>query len=78
DVANLPNATPLEKAVARALQVYGGYNRDNCGANLCLSFENPMGEADPYPAAGVPNDYWHMPHIPWHRLRVVAESVTQP
>lgn len=78
DVANLPNATPLEKAVARALQVYGGYNRDNCGANLCLSFENPLGEADPYPAAGVPNDYWHMPHIPWHRLRVVAESVTQP
>ncbi|MBB3083606.1 malectin domain-containing carbohydrate-binding protein [Geodermatophilus sabuli] len=72
DVNAIPNMTPGERAVARALQVYGAINRDNCGSNLCVQFEAPFGEADPYPAAGFTGDYYRMPHIPWNQLRVLA------
>jgi hypothetical protein len=72
DVDAIPNMTPGERAVARALQTYGAINRDNCGSNLCVQFEAPFGEADPYPAAGFSGDYYTMPHIPWNRLRVLA------
>jgi hypothetical protein len=72
DVDAIPGITPGERAVARALQTYGAINRDNCGSNLCVQFEAPFGEADPYPGAGFQGDYWTMPHIPWARLRVIA------
>ena len=72
DVDAIPGITPAEKAVARALQVYGAINRDNCGSNICVAFEAPIGEADPYPAVGLDRDYPTMPNIPWTRLRVIA------
>ena len=71
DIDAIPGITPGEKAVARALQTYGAINRDNSGSPLCISFETPIGEADPYPAAGFGWDYYDMPHIPWDRLRVL-------
>jgi hypothetical protein len=73
DVDAIPGITPGERAVARALQVYGGYAVDNGGAVMGFGFENPVGKADPYPAAGFEWDYWHMPHIPWDRLRVLRQ-----
>ena len=73
DVEAIPGITPAEKAVARALQVYGAINRDNCGSNICVAFEAPIGEADPYPAVGLDHDYHTMPNIPWTRLRVIAD-----
>lgn len=78
DVDTIPGITPIEKMTARALQTYGGYNRDNCGANFCLGFESPQGETDPYKTAGLPWDYWNMPHIPWDKMRVINQSVTLP
>jgi len=72
DVDAIPGITPAEKAVARALQVYGAINRDNCGSNICVAFEAPIGEADPYPAVGLDRDYHTMPNIPWTKLRVIA------
>jgi hypothetical protein len=71
DVDALPGITPGERAVAHALQRYGAINRDNAGTPLCVQFEAPFGQADPYPAAGFPGDYYPMPHIPWNRLRVL-------
>lgn len=73
DVNALPGITPGEKAVARALQTYGAINRDNSGSPLSMSFEAPIGEADPYPAVGFGWDYYDMPHIPWKRLRVLRQ-----
>jgi hypothetical protein len=71
DVEAIPGITPGEVAVAKALQRYGAINRDNTAANLCVQFETPFGESDPYPAAGFTHDYFDMPHIPWDRLRVL-------
>jgi hypothetical protein len=71
DVDAIPGITPGERAVARALQTYGAINRDNCGSNICVAFESPIGEADPYPAVGFTGDYYTMPHIPWTQLRAV-------
>lgn len=71
DVDAIPGITPGERAVAKALQVYGAYNRDNAGAPMAFQFEAPFGEPDPYPAAGFAWDYYDMPHIPWHRVRVL-------
>jgi hypothetical protein len=73
DIDVIPGITPGEKAVAKALQRYGAYNRDNGGARMAFAFENPAGEPDPYPAAGLAWDYFHMPHIPWDRLRVLRQ-----
>lgn len=72
DVDALPDITPGERAVARAMQTYGAINRDNCASNICVAFQAPTGEADPYPAAGFDGDYYTMPHIPWSRLRVLS------
>lgn len=71
DVDDIPGITPAEKAVARALQVYGAYHRDNGGSAMAIAFEAPIGEPDPYPAAGLTWDFYRMQHIPWHRLRVL-------
>lgn len=72
DVGAIPGITRAEKTVARALQRYGAYNRDNGAAPMAFGFENPAGRMNPYPAAGLPHDYAAFPHIPWHRLRVLA------
>lgn len=60
-----------EKAVAKALQKYGAYAIDCGGAAMAFSFENPIGKNDPYPAAGLVNDYFEMDKIPWDKLRVL-------
>jgi hypothetical protein len=75
DVASIPDITPGEVAVARALQTYGGYVRDSAGTALGIGFETPTdGDDDFYrEVAGFPWDYYDMPHIPWDRLRVLAE-----
>jgi hypothetical protein len=71
DVDSIPGITPGEKAVARALQTYGAYARDNAAVPLAFAFEKPTTDEDPYPAAGFEWDYYDMPHIPWDRLRVL-------
>jgi len=72
DVDAIPGITPGERAVAKALQTYGAYNRDNAGAPMAFAFEKPVNnESDPYPSAGFPWDYYDMPHIPWTSLRVL-------
>jgi hypothetical protein len=74
DVAALPNITPGELAVARALQTHGAYLRDSGGTALGLVFETPTGETDVYrDVAEFPWDYYDMPHIPWDALRVLDE-----
>lgn len=71
NVEQIPGITPGEKAVARALQIYGAYARDNGGAKMAFAFENPAGEVDPYPSAGFAWDYYDMPHVPWKHLRLL-------
>jgi hypothetical protein len=72
NVNAIAGITPGERAVARALQVYGAYAVDNSPDRLSFAFEFPKaGQADPYPAAGFSGDYYNMPHIPWNRLRVL-------
>ncbi|HEX2698786.1 MAG TPA: hypothetical protein VHM89_01100 [Acidimicrobiales bacterium] len=73
DVATLPGITAGERAVARALQVYGAYAIDVGGAAMAFIFENPAGEPDPYGAAGLARDYFDMAHVPWGRLRVLRQ-----
>jgi hypothetical protein len=71
DVRAIPGITRGEIAVARALQVYGAYCRDRGGASMAINFQDPVNVRNPYPAAGFSADYDNMPHIPWHRLRVL-------
>lgn len=73
NVDAIPGITQGEKVVAKALQTYGAYNRDNAGSPMAFAFESPIGESDPYPAVGFAWDYYNMPHIPWHRLRVLRQ-----
>lgn len=65
-----------ERAVARAMQVYGGYVIDRSGTALSVSFERApdASSSSPgaaYTAAGLAWDYDGMPAVPWHRLRVL-------
>jgi hypothetical protein len=71
DVSRLPGLSRAERSIALALQRYGGFVRNTSGAALALGFENPSGESDPYPAAGLKYDYERLSGIPWDRLRVV-------
>lgn len=69
--------TPGERAVARALQVYGAYVIDKAGTSMSLSFEvardaTASSPGAVYTRAGLAWDYHGMPRIPWHRLRVLA------
>jgi hypothetical protein len=74
DVRRIPDVTPGEIAVAKALQTYGAYLRDSAAAPMAFGFERPTGEADPYRVvAGFPWDFYSMPHIPWDRLRVLRQ-----
>lgn len=72
DIEAIPGITPAERAVAKALQIYGAYCRDNGAAPMAFAFENPITTADPHPEAGLRWDYYGMPHIPWKRLRVLS------
>lgn len=76
DVAAIPDITPGEMAVARALQQYGGYLIDRADTSLAIGFEvapdsSPTDPGAVYSAAGLAWDYYGMPHIPWDRLRVL-------
>lgn len=73
NVDTLPGITPAERAIAKALQTYGAYCVDNGGSNMAFAFELPTQEdgTDPYPTAGLGWDYYHMPNIPWARIRVL-------
>lgn len=76
DLTRITGITRAERAVARALQVHGGYVIDRGGAPLSISFERaPDATADypgaTYAAAGLRWDYDGMPRVPWHRLRVL-------
>jgi hypothetical protein len=71
NVKAIPGITPAEVAVARAMQVYGAYVRDNGGATMAFGFESPTTGVDPYPAAGLRWDYAAMPHVPWQRMRLL-------
>ncbi|MGY1621441.1 hypothetical protein ACI789_04505 [Geodermatophilus sp. SYSU D00965] len=73
DVSAIPDITPGERAVARALQEYGAYVRDSSQVSMGIVFEVPTSGEDPYQeVAGFPWDYYDMPHIPWERIRVLA------
>ena len=65
-----------ELAVARAMQIYGGYVMDVGGTPLSVSFEldtsAPAGTLGKvYKAAGFRWDYDSMEHVPWEKLRVL-------
>ena len=77
DVASIRGITPGEKAVAKALQLYGAYVIDRGGGPLGISFElaPDAGWGTPgsaYTAAGLAWDYYGMPKVPWSKLRVLA------
>jgi hypothetical protein len=71
DVDAIPGITPAERMIAHALQTYGAYADNNGGAKMAFSFEDPVGRSNPYPAAGLPWDYYDMPQIPWNQLRIL-------
>ena len=77
NVSAIPNITPGERAVARALQVYGAYLIDRADTSLSMSFElapdaSSTGPGSVYQRAGFSWDYFGMPHVPWKKLRVLA------
>lgn len=80
DLDAISGITQFELIFGRALQKYGAYCGDNGGTRLGFILEYPD-DADPatdyvgatYTAAGVPNEYYNMPHIPWSGLRVLAQ-----
>ena len=74
DVNRLPGLSLAERAIAVALQRYGGYLRNSAATPLAIGFQSPIGEADPYPGAGLKYDYAGLSNIPWNRLRVVTVS----
>lgn len=76
DLTKITGITRAERAVARALQVYGGYVIDRGGAPLSIGFERASDATSDYPGAtyaeaGLRWDYYGMPRVPWHRLRVL-------
>lgn len=79
NVDAIPNITPGEKAIAKALQRYGAYAMDSGGAPMAFAFElSPSATASApisptFRNAGFQWDYADMPHIPWNRLRVLSD-----
>jgi len=73
DIAAIPDITPAEKTVARALQTHGAYAIDNGGARMAFIFETPLREQDPYQGMGFTYDYFRLDHIPWADLRVLRQ-----
>lgn len=80
DLATL-GLSKAERAIARALQVYGAYCTDSgAGNNMAMGFyaEKPTtAAADPYRAAGLTEDWAQLRNIPRTALRVLAGSVTR-
>jgi hypothetical protein len=77
DVDSLPGITPAGKAVATAMQRYGGFVMDVSAAPLSVAFERAPdgGRTEPgavYRSAGLRWDYDGMEQIPWNRLQVLA------
>lgn len=77
NLAAISGLTPGERAVARALQVYGAYVIDKAGTSMSVSFEvaRDATSSSPgavYTRAGLSWDYFGMPRVPWKRLRVLA------
>lgn len=75
-LSRLKGLTQGERAVARAMQVYGGYVIDRGGAPLGASFElardaTPSSPGAVYTRAGLRWDYYGLPHVPWTRMRVL-------
>lgn len=71
DVDALPNLTPAEKTVAKALQTYGAYCGDNGGARMAFLFEYaPDGTA--YAENGLTGSYASLENIPFDKLQVLA------
>src|SRR5437588_243542 len=62
-----------EKPVARAMQVYGMYLRDQ-GGSFAIYAENPVGRGyDAWSKAGLPGgDNAPLTGVPWNKLRVVS------
>jgi hypothetical protein len=70
------NLAAGERAVATAMQRYGGYVMDVGGAPLSVSFELDTKASagtlgDTYNAAGFRWDYDAMERVPWEKLRVL-------
>jgi hypothetical protein len=81
DIDKLPDITPGEAMIARALQRYGAYVVDSGGASLAFLFEQAPDARDGahpgkvYQSAGFKWDYFGLRKIPWTRVRVLAPSV---
>jgi hypothetical protein len=76
-LSSISGLTPGERAVARALQVYGAYVIDVAGTSMSVSFERAADatESSPgatYTRAGLSWDYYGMPRVPWQRMRVLT------
>lgn len=76
DVDAIEGITPGERAVAKAMQVYGAYLIDRANTSLSVSFElapdatwSTPGAV--YEAAGFRWDFYGMPNVPWDKLRVL-------
>lgn len=75
-VDSIAGITAGERAVARAMQVYGGYVIDRAGTAMSVSFEQAADSSRTTPGAvytraGLSWDYYGMPHVPWSRLRAL-------
>lgn len=71
NVDGIYGITRGEKAVAKALQKYGGYCVDNGGARMAFMFEY-TGSTTINTNAGLSWDYYDMSRIPWASLRVLG------
>jgi hypothetical protein len=71
DVDALPNLTPAERTVAKALQTYGAYCGDNGGARMAFLFEYAPDKPG-YAANGLTGSFASLENIPFDKLRVLA------
>jgi hypothetical protein len=77
NLSAIPGLTPGERAVARAMQVYGAYVIDVAGTSMSVSFERARDATSTSPGAtytraGLSWDYYGMPRVPWKRMRVLT------
>ncbi len=72
NLSAIAGITPFELMVGRALQSYGAICKDTGGAGMAFAFQEPSEDRNPYPALGVPYDYWNMPRLPWTSVQLVT------
>jgi hypothetical protein len=72
DVDTIPGISSGEKAIAKALQTYGAYVGDNGGARMAFIAEYAP-DSGAYSQAGLSGDFVALDHIPWAKLRVLAD-----